>query len=59
MAVVGGNYRENGLHKDPVTHLSLWDLQQMNQLARTDTGMRDLLLKCYTYYTLRHDEKKL
>lgn len=58
MAVVAGS-QLNILLKDPITHLSNWDLQQMNQLARTDTGMRDLLLKCYTYYIIQHAEKKL
>lgn len=46
------------LIKDPVTHLSIRDLDQMNQLARTDIGMRDLLLKCYSYYILKTNEKK-
>lgn len=45
------------LVKDPITHLSNSDLNQMNHLARTDTVMRDMLLKCYIYYVLS-DEKK-
>jgi hypothetical protein len=58
MAVVGGSSSSFWL-KDPVTHLSNRDLDQMHHLARTDTGMRDMLLKCYTYYILKTDEKKL
>jgi hypothetical protein len=45
--------------KDPITHLSRRDLDQMNRLAQTDLGMRDLLLKCHMYYILKTDAKEI
>ena len=58
MAPETGSYQLDFLLKDPVTHLSDQDLALMHNLARTHTGMRDLLLKCYTYYILNTNEKE-